>query len=172
MVDGASPERSWNVGTVDIDLAVSFKNYSGVLDKLRGNRKFRNVEDCSIPIAGTEFFIDDRWVDVEFINPKPFSGSLQPDEFIEYVFQHRSEKEDGITFANPEVIWYIRLIITDWEIYVQKIMRDIRVGIPIEIFSKVKDVAKHFGNSEVIRARIFQARKILDLVDREKSWKM
>jgi len=163
VVGGASLERTWSVGTHDIDVAVTMADFSRVLQKLQVHRRFRNVDDDMIPIAGSEFFTGTRWTDVEFINPRPFSGTLPPDDFIDYVRRHRSREVEGIVFAEPEIVWYMRLSIPDWIVYVEKIVRDVRAGVPLEILEKVLGVSKHFGNTDLIIPRIREARSVLKI---------
>jgi hypothetical protein len=164
-VGGASLERTFPIGTGDIDVAVALKDYPRVLETLRRHPRVRNVEDLGT-MAGSEFRIGTRWVDVEFINPRPFAGNRPPDDFIDYVRRHRSERTDVATFATPEVVWYMRLAIGDWEVYVQKILRDVRAGVPPSLLDKVLDIAKHFDVLEVLRPRVEQARKMIELAAR------
>lgn len=164
VVGGASIERLWFVGTSDIYLAVTLSDYSQVLNSIRRHPRFRNVDDDSLPIAGSEFQVGTRMIDVEFINPRPFCGLLQPDDFIDYVRRQHSIKVEGMTFAEPEVVWYMRLIIPDWIVYVQKIIRDVRAGVPLEILKKVLQISRHFGNEDTIRPRIEEVRKAVKLL--------
>ncbi|MEK6987385.1 MAG: hypothetical protein AABX97_04710, partial [Candidatus Thermoplasmatota archaeon] len=64
----------------------------------------------------------------------------------------------------PEVVWYMRLAIGDWEVYVQKILRDVRTGVPPSLLDKVLDIARHFDVLEVLRPRVEQARTMVDLL--------
>ena len=81
VVGGASLERTYPIGTGDIDVAIALRDYAGVLEKLRAHPRVRNVEDVGT-IAGSEFRVGTRWVDVEFINPTPFAGKRRADDFI------------------------------------------------------------------------------------------
>lgn len=165
VVGGASLERRYPIGTGDIDVAVALRDYPRVLATLREEPRFRNVEDVGT-MAGSEFRIGTRWVDVEFINPKLFAGKRPPDAFIEYVRRHRSETTEVATFAAPEVVWYMRLAIPDWIVYVQKILRDVRAGVPPALLDKVLDVARHFGNLETLAPRVEEARRMIELAGR------
>lgn len=162
---GASLERGFPIGTGDIDVAVALKDYPRVLETLRRHPRVRAVEDLGT-MAGCEFRIGTRWVDVEFLHPRPFAGERSPDDFIDYVRRHRSERTDVATFAAPEVVWYMRLAIGDWEVYVQKILRDVRAGVPPSLLDKVLDIAKHFGVLEVLAPRVERARTMVELATR------
>lgn len=146
-------------------MAVALRDYPRVLETLRRHPRVRNVEDVGT-VAACEFRIGTRWVDVEFINPRLFAGKRPPDDFIDYVRRHRSERTDVATFATPEVVWYMRLAIGDWEVYVQKILRDVRAGVPPSLLDKVLDIAKHFDVVEVLAPRVEQARKVIELAAR------
>ncbi len=165
VVGGASIERRYPIGTGDIDVAVALQDYPGVLERLRASPRFRNVEDVGT-MAGSEFRIGTRWVDVEFINPKLFAGRRRPDAFLDYVRRHRSERTEVATFAAPEVVWYMRLAIPDWVVYVQKILRAVRAGVPPELLGKVLDVARHFGNEAMLGPRVAEARRMVELAGR------
>lgn len=165
VVGGASLERTYPIGTGDIDVAVTLQDYPRVLETLRADPRFRNIEDVGT-IAGSEFRIGTRWVDVEFINPRLFAGKRRPDEFIDYVRRHRSKRTEIATFAAPEIVWYMRLAIPDWEIYVQKILRDVRAGVPSGLLDKVLDVARHFDNLETLAPRVAEARRMAELATR------
>ena len=162
VVGGASIERSFPIGTGDVDVAVALKDYPSVIEMLRRHPRVRNVEDVGT-MAGCEFRIGTRWVDVEFINPKLFSGARDPDDFIEYVRRHRSDRTDLAVFAAPEVAWYMRLVIADWPVYVQKIVRDVRAGVPANLLKKVADIAERFGVGEMMRPRIRAAKEMAEL---------
>jgi hypothetical protein len=165
VVGGVSLERTYPIGTGDIDVAIAPKDYLGVLEKLQADSRVRKVEDLGT-IAGSEFRVGTRWVDVEFLNPTPFAGKRQPDDFIAYVRRHRSETTELATFAAPEVVWYMRLAISDWEVYVQKILRDVRAGVTPDLLQKVLDVARHFGVTETLTPRVDATRKMIDLATR------
>lgn len=165
VIGGVSLVRTYPVGTEDIDVAVTVKDYPGVLAILEKHPRVRYVKDVGT-MAGCEFRIGTRGVDVEFINPKLFAGKRPPYEFVDYIRHHRSERNEIAAFADPEVVWYMRLAIPGWETYVQKILRDVRAGVPPELLEKVLDMARYFGMEEKLAPRVEQARRILDLAVR------
>ena len=116
-----------------------------------------------IPLVGSEFFAGTRWTDVEFISPLPFSGTFPPDDFISYVRRHRPREVEGIVFAEPEVVWYMRLAIPDWTVCAEKIIRDVRAGVPQEILEKMPGISKHFGYTDLMIPRIREAGSVLKL---------
>ena len=165
VVGGAALERRYPIGTGDVDVVIALRDYPAVLRKLEAHPGVRNVEDVGT-MAGCEFRVGTHWTDVEFINPKLFSGRKPPDEFVRYVARYRSEETDLGRVANAEVVWYMRLAIPDWVIYIQKILRDVRAGVPPSLLDKVLEIAKYFGNREEIEPRVREARKKIEMVVR------
>lgn len=165
VVGGAAIERNYRIGTLDIDVAVALKDYENVLKKLAAHPRVRELDDVGT-MAGCKFRVGTRWVDVEFINPKLFSGKLPPDHFIDYIKRHRSEQTEFGPCVTPGVVWYMRLAIPDWLTYVQKILRDFRAGVPEETLDDALAIAKHFGIREVIEPRVRQARDMIELAKR------
>jgi hypothetical protein len=162
VVGGAAIERHYRVGTMDLDFAIALKDYTTVLTKMASHPRVRDMEDLGT-IAGCKFRVETRWVDVEFINPKLFCGKSPPDHFIDYVRRYRSEHTDLGPCATPPVVWYMRLAVPDWQIYVQKIIRDFRAGVPEKTLEDAVAIAAHFGIRELIESRVRQAREMIEL---------
>lgn len=165
VVGGAAIERHYRIGTMDLDFAVALKDYLSVLEKMTANPRVRGLEDVGT-MAGCKFRVGTRWVDVEFINPKLFGGKLPPDHFIDYVKRYRSEQTAFGPCATPGVVWYMRLAVPDWQTYVQKILRDLRAGVPEKTLADSLAIAKHFGVGELIESRVRQAREMIELAKR------
>ena len=165
VVGGAALERTYPIGTGDIDLVIAMRDYPTVLRKLESHPRVRNVEDVGT-MAGCRFRVGTHWTDVEFINPKLFSGRRPPDAFVRYVARYRSEETDVGRVASPEVVWYMRLAVPDWVIYIQKILRDVRAGVPPSLLGKALEIAEYFGNREEIEPRVREARKKIEMLAR------
>lgn len=165
VVGGAAIERHFRIGTMDLDFAIALKDYPGVLEKMAAHPRVRDLDDVGT-MAGCKFRIGTRWVDVEFINPKLFCGTLPPDEFINYVKRHRSERTAYGPIATPGLVWYMRLAVPDWQTYAQKIIRDFRAGVPERVFDDALAIARHLGIREVIEPRVRQAREMIQLAKR------
>jgi len=165
VVGGAAIERHYRIGTLDIDVAVPLKDYKNVLERLAAHPRVRELEDVGT-MAGCKFRVGTRWVDVEVINPKLFSGKRPPDHFIDYVKRHRSQRTDVGPCATPGVVWYMRLAVPDWQIYVQKVLRDFRAGVPEETLDEALAIAKHFGIRVVVEPRVRQAKEMIELAKR------
>lgn len=160
LVGGMAVELGgYSTGTEDVDFAVTVKQYLEALEKLSADRRFRAVEDQGT-IGGGQFFTGERWIDVELINPKLFRGPKSDDFFITYLKRYRSRKTDLGPVANPEVAWYMRLAIPDWEIYVQKILRDVRAGVPLSTLDGAGAIARVLGTEASLAPRVEKTRRM------------
>ncbi len=110
----------------------------------------------------SEFMFENAWRTVEFLDPSYFSGEKTADEFIDYVKRYRCTKRDVGYVAHPEVVFFMRLAIADWEIYVQKILRDIRVGLPASLLDDVMEMAGTLGIREKMKPRVEYTREIVE----------
>ncbi len=146
-------------GTEDVDFALTLSQFSSTLRKLSEDNRFRQVEELNT-IGGAQFYTGRRWIDVDFINPKLFRGKRSDTFFISYLKRYRSASTDLGHVAAPEVTWYMRLAISDWEIYVQKILRDLRAGVPEDKLDDVLEIAKILGTASLVEPRIQKAREV------------
>lgn len=100
----------------------------------------------------------DEWGNVDFINPGYFvSKQHKGNEFVTYVKRHRSFKKDGLYVANPEVVFYTRLVVPTWESHISKSVRDMDAGLIRKkdtVFNGIKAIADVFGTRDEINHRI------------------
>ena len=161
MVGGMAVELAgYPTGTEDVDFAVMMRGFNRVMRGLKDHPRFRDVESLDT-IGGAQFFTGDAWIDVDFLNPKLFRGNRSGTEFIRYVKRYRSKRTSLGPVARPEVTWYMRLVVRDWEIYVQKILRDVRAGVPEETLEAVLAIARALGVEDVLRPRVKKAKEFL-----------
>ncbi|MFQ5907656.1 MAG: hypothetical protein ACE5JE_02335 [Thermoplasmata archaeon] len=161
LVGGMAVELAgFSTGTEDVDFAVTMREFDRVLEELDRDARFRDVESLGT-IGGAQFFTGARWLDVDFVNPKLFRGRKSGEDFIRYVKRYRSRDTLVGPVAHPAVTWYMRLIVPDWQVYVQKILRDIRAGVPEEILETALVIGKVLGVGEVLRPRVKKTRDFL-----------
>jgi hypothetical protein len=165
VVGGAAIERKYPIGTGDIDVVIALRDYPAVLKKLIDHPGVRNLEDVGT-MAGCQFRVGTHWTDVEFINPKLFCGRKPPDDFVRYVARFRSQETEVGRVAHPEIVWYMRLAVPDWTIYVQKILRDVKAGVPQSLVDKVLEIAEHFENVEQLEPRVRRAKELIEMLVR------
>jgi len=162
VVRGSAIEaKGYDIGTEDIDFVITPKGFDEIDDELEKSSKFRIIDKIKTMIE-TKFFFENAWRTVEFLDPGYFSGDRSPDEFIDYVKRYRSTKEKVGYIADPEVVFFMRLMVTDWEIYVQKIMRDIRAGLSVDLFEDVIRVSENLGVRGKIEPRVEKTKEIID----------
>ncbi len=99
-----------------------------------------------------------EWGSVDYLNPDLYvSMPHKGNEFITYVRQHRSFRMDGLYVANPEVVFYTRLVVPQWRGYIPKNIRDLGFGLIREkdrIYAGIKAIADVFGTQSIINERI------------------
>jgi len=161
IVGGSTIEsQGWDVGTYDIDFVLTAKEFFEIEKKLNDSPRFRMIDSIRSMIE-SEFMFENTWRTVEFLDPEYFSGEKTGDEFIEYVKRYRSTKKDIGYVSDPEVVFFMRLVVSDWEIYVQKILRDIRAGLPVTILDDVIEIANNLGIEEKVKPRVEYTKEIV-----------
>jgi hypothetical protein len=163
VVGGSAIERIAEVGTKDVAVLIAISDWGPIDRLLEHRREAPPLEPMYGTIRGTIVQLGSERFDVEFLSGEPFAGNRSGDDFLAYVRKHRSITDDGVRFANPDVVWYMRLSTDVWEQYVQKIRLDIRGGLSIDILSAVVDIGDHFGVGERMRERTKFVRETLDL---------
>ncbi len=165
VVGGSAIEHKVPVGTNDVDLLIAVGSWRRLDVVLEGRRDATPLNASSGTIRGTVVTVGSARVDVEFISGEPFSGPKGADDFVEYVRAYRSTLSDGVRYADPAVVFYMRLSTDDWQAYVPSILRDLRAGVPGETLVVTVKVAAHFGVREKISERVEFVRKTIRLFE-------
>jgi hypothetical protein len=88
------------------------------------------------------------------LDPGYFSGDRSGDEFFDYVARSRSTDGPAGRVADPQVVWYMRLLVPQ-ERYLDRILRDRDAGAPsIAWLKDVRRMARRFGTTVRIDDRI------------------
>ena len=149
----AIEEEGFGIGTQDVDVLVGAEEYGPALAKLRDSPMVKWAEDAE-HMATVVFIVNGQTVDVDVIDPTIFSGEGEDaDAFIRYVRREASVTVDGVRYAKAPVIWYMRLTCPDWQVYAQKIRRDIAFGVPAKYMRDVLMIAERFGVADEVRGR-------------------
>lgn len=162
VVGGSALERELAVGTGDVDFLVAVGDFDSLEEAFHDRKDIAPFEPTGT-IGSSRMIVGSGWVEVEFIVGSPFSGSQRGDDFVRYVREYRSDPRGSARWARPEVVWYMRLSTDDWKMYVTKIRRDVRAGVPESTLDRVLDVAKHFGVAKKIGSRVQEVREALRL---------
>lgn len=123
----------------DVDFAIMTEDY----ERIQG-----------IDMWGVVKRIQYQWGFVDFLNPDSYvAGQHTGNELIDYIKRHRSFKVDGLYIANPEVVFYTRLVIPNWGAYIRKSIRDLDAGLLREkdrIYAGAKAIADVFGTRDLV----------------------
>jgi hypothetical protein len=163
VVGGSAIELRFQVGTKDVDVLIAVGDW-GLLDQRLEHRVDASpLDPYGGTIRGTRVAIGASQVDVEFISGQPFGGTKGADAFLEYVRRYHSSVRDGVRYADPATVWYMRLSTEDWETYSLKIEQDLVAGVPSSTFDEVLRIAAHFAVRERVAGRIEFVRRTLRL---------
>jgi hypothetical protein len=164
LVGGSVLDGRYQIGTGHVDILVTVGSFERVSQAIGEHPDRAAPMDRTGTLATTRFLVGAAWVEVEFIHGKPFSGDRGGDDFVDYVRREESETVSGVARATPAAVWYMRLTFDDqWLLYVQKIARDVRAGVPISTLKDVQRIADHFGVGGKLRDRIEHAREFLKI---------
>ena len=156
VVGGAAVYRLYPSESHDVNALLMAREYSrlvGEIDKDPGVVSMTREEG---EMAGGHFIAGQSLVRFDLLDPSAFSGKKDGDEFFDYVHQYASTKEGDIPYADPAVVWYMRLLVggEGWRVQVPKLLRDVRAGAPWELLDRVREIASRFGVQETLGHRI------------------
>ena len=153
--------EGYDISTSDLDFVLTPKHFDKIEDELEESSRFL-VKDRIQTMIESEFMYENSWRTVEFIDPGYFSGDKSPDEFVDYVKRYRSVKKDIGYVAQPEVVFYMRLMTGDWEIYIQKILRDVRSGLPVSLLDEASKISETLKVEDKVEPRATKAKEIIE----------
>jgi hypothetical protein len=147
--------------TKDVDVLVSGRDLERADRAVEGRSDAPPLDPATGTIRGTKVPIGDSSIDIGFLSASAFGG--QP--FLEYVRTSGSVPYDGTRRAKPAVVFYMRLLLDEWEANIPSIERDIGKGIPETTLDRTISIASRFGKEKVIRQRVAATRRILKGLD-------
>lgn len=158
LIGGSALElQKYKTETMDIDLIIAPQDFKNLEIKLKKNPHFQ-IQEFIYPFIGVTFISKSLkgGIDLEFLNSQPFAGEKGGKEFFDYVKKYHCLKTKLGAIAKPEVVWYLRLVNPSWEIYLQKILREIKITkITYQnIFPKVVKIGSYFKTDKIIKTRI------------------
>lgn len=167
VVGGSATGRYTSTSTKDVDVLIRSKDWSKVDRVLERRDDATALSPHTGTIRDTLLRIGDSEVLVEFLSDRPFRGTARPDEFADFVRHRGSVEHDGVRYATPAVVFYMRLNAPDdWREYVPSIERDLVIGgLPESTLDEAVRVAERFGRAEETRRRVEETRRILRHLD-------
>ncbi|MGA8543464.1 MAG: hypothetical protein WB947_08025 [Thermoplasmata archaeon] len=155
VVGGSAIERVASVTTKDVDVLIEASDRAAVDSALESRRDASPLDPATGSIRATVLSIGGANIDLEFISGGPFSGRYGPGSFGRYVREHGSVVYDGVRYASPGVVFYMRINSPDdWRLYVSAIERDLRAGVPERTLDEAARIADRFGVGPRVRERI------------------
>ncbi|MGI0132112.1 MAG: hypothetical protein ACREDK_03320 [Thermoplasmata archaeon] len=152
VVGGGAVARAYAVATEDVDVLVAAEDYATTLAKLRKSPMVGWVED-SPRMATVRFNLEGGKFELDVIDTTMYSGNKEPDAFVRYVRSHASKEVHGVRYASVPAVWYMRLACPDWQVYTDKVQRDIAFGVPAALLDDATAIGQRFGLGAKIRDR-------------------
>ena len=165
VVGGSAIAEMYGMSTKDVDILILVGSWRPLDAALDGNHQATSLSPYTGSIRDTTVTVGNRRVLVEFISGEQSAGDRTADEFVAYVRTRWSRTVGGIRYAEPAVVWYMRLTGDEWEGYVHAFRRDLRAGVPPATFDGVMRIARHLGVEERTRSRIGRIRELLLLYE-------
>jgi hypothetical protein len=167
VVGGGAVAAQYSVGTQDVDILVAAEEYQPSLSKLDESPQVKWVEK-SPGMATVLFHGTGGDLELDVIDTTMYSGDREPDAFVRFVRSHASVAIRGVRFATVPAVWYMRLLVPDWQIYLTKVQADLAFGVPPKFLDEAAAIADRFGCGDVIRERVGSVRaEVADEVRRE-----
>lgn len=163
-VGGVAIEQRFPSATEDLDVMVLPDGYARAVGRVDRDPSVVSMSRGPAEMPGGHVLIRGNLVRFDLLDPAAYSGTRTGEAFYRYVVRYHSDRTELGRVARPEVVWYMRLVIEPWELYVSKILRDLRAGAPWSIAGKVERIAEHFGVRSVVRARLGHLREDARLV--------
>ena len=160
LVGGAAVMVAFPSESRDVDVLLLARTYEKGVDALDHDPSVVSITRESGQMAGGHFMVGPTLVRFDLLDPGAFSGRRSGDEFFDYVARYGSRAGPEGRVATVPVVWYMRLVIEGdaWLVQVQKILRDLRAGAPWSLMTRVRVLARRFGEDAKISARIERVR--------------
>jgi hypothetical protein len=110
-------------------------------------------------MPGGHVLVRGALVRFDLLDPAAYSGRRSGADFFGYVTRYESDPSPLGRMARPPVVWYMRAVIDRWELYVPKILRDLRAGAPWSTVDGVRRIARRNGVEAVLEPRLESIRR-------------
>jgi hypothetical protein len=161
VVGGGAVAQDVPVATKDVDVLIDRRDWEAIDSAIETAPEATPLEPVTGTIRGTLIRIGDRSYELEFISAEPFSGRFSAETFEQFVREEGSTVREGIRYARPAVVFYMRLATDDWQGHVDAIERDLRAGVPYSVLDLAVGIAERFGVETLLRDRFEYVRKAI-----------
>lgn len=139
--------------TLDFDVMVLPRDFSRAVESIDKDPAVAAMDRSPVSMPGGHVIVRGNLVRFELLDPAAYAGARTGEEFYGYVRRYASEATPIGRVARPAVVWYMRLVIDRYELYIPKILRDLRAGVPWSTITVVRRMAKHFGVGDLVGER-------------------
>jgi hypothetical protein len=153
-VGGVAIQTRFPSETFDFDVMVLPKDFAGAVERIDHDPAIASMDRSPASMPGGHVIVKGTLVRFDLLDPAAYSGAKTGDQFYSYVRRYASESSDLGRVATPSVVWYMRLVIDRFELYVPKILRDLRAGVPWSTIEGVRTLGARFGVSDRIMPRL------------------
>jgi hypothetical protein len=153
-VGGAAIRTQFPSETFDFDVMVLPKDFNGAVDRIDHDPAVVSMDRTPASMPGGHVVVMGALVRFDLLDPAAYSGKKTGAQFYSYVGRYGSQKSDFGRVAIPPVVWYMRLVINPYELYIPKMHRDLRAGVPWSTIEGVRALGVRFGVSDRIDKRI------------------
>jgi|HubBroStandDraft_1064217.scaffolds.fasta_scaffold40751_3 hypothetical protein len=162
VVGGSAIERIVPVATKDVDVLIDESDWAKIDAAIESREEAAPLEPFGGTIRGTIVAIGGASIDLEFLSDSTFNGTREPGSFLRYVREQGSIDFDGVRYAKPAVVFYMRLNAPEsWESYVPSIERDIQSGVTPSELEGAIEIANRFGVGARTTQRVAFVRSLI-----------
>jgi hypothetical protein len=153
-VGGTAIRAHFPSETLDFDVMVLPEHFAEAVERIDHDPSVASMDRTPASMPGGHVIVKGTLVRFDLLDPAAYSGTKTGTQFYSYVRRYASEKSDLGRVAIPAVVWYMRLVIDRFELYIPKILRDLRAGAPWTTIEGVRAIGARFGVGNRINPRI------------------
>jgi hypothetical protein len=159
-VGGVAIRTQYPSETLDFDVMVVPRDFRTAVKRIDKDPAVVAMDRAPVSMPGGHVIVKGALVRFDLLDPGAYSGTRPGSEFYLYVRRYASGMAPFGRVARPPVVWYMRLVIDQYELYFLKILRDLRAGVPWTTVDKVGRISARFGVAEMTSHRIEQLSEV------------
>jgi hypothetical protein len=157
-VGGVAVRTYYPSETEDFDVMIIPRDYQRAVAAVDRDPAVASMSRGPAEMPGGHVIVHGALVRFDLLDPAAYAGRRSGPEFYDYVKRYASDPSPVGRVARPNVVWYMRLVIDRWELYVPKMLRDLRAGVPWSIADEVQRLAERHGVGRAVRDRLRRLR--------------
>ena len=156
--------RRYPSQTFDFDVMVLARDFARGVAAVDKDPSVASMSRSPVTMPGGHVIIRGPSVRFVLLDPAAYAGACTGEDFYAYVRRYASDSSPIGRIAKPAVVWYMRLVIDRHELYVPKMVRELRAGVPWSTVDEVRRIAKRFGVDDLIACRIRTLSEVAEIV--------